>query len=57
MILNGKSFYDQAINFNKRQYEESRKLATWQGEDYTTGCLLDHEYIKSHTSKDIDLSQ
>ena len=57
MILNGKSFYDQAINFSIRQYEEIRKLATWQGEDYTPGCLLDHEYIKSHTSKDIDLSQ
>ena len=23
-------------------------LITWQGEDYTTGCLLDYEYIKNH---------
>ena len=23
-------------------------LITQQGEDYTTGCLLDYEYIKNH---------
>ena len=27
-----------------------RKLTTGQGEDYTTGCLLDYEYIKNHYS-------
>ena len=26
--------------------EEIRKLTTVQGEDYTTGCLLDYDYIK-----------
>ena len=31
-----------------KQYEEIRKLTTGQGEDYTTGCLLDYEYIKNH---------
>ena len=29
-------------------YEEIRKLTTGQGEDYTTGCLLDYDYIKNH---------
>ena len=29
-------------------YEEIEKLTTGQGEDYTTGCLLDHNYIKIH---------
>ena len=29
-------------------YEEIRKLTTKQHEDYTTGCLLDYEYIKNH---------
>ena len=24
------------------------KITTGQGEDYTTGCLLDYDYIKSH---------
>ena len=32
----------------KNQYEEIRKLTTGRGKDYTTGCLSDHDYIKSH---------
>ena len=31
-----------------KRYEEIRKLTTGQGEDYTTGCLLDFDYIKNH---------
>ena len=48
VIINGNNFYDQPIDSDKKQYEELRKLATEQGEDYTTGFLLDYEYIKSH---------
>ena len=29
-------------------YEKIRNLTTGQGEVYTTGCLLDYEYIKKH---------
>ena len=29
-------------------YREIRKLTTGQGEDYTTGCLLDYDYNKNH---------
>ena len=47
MIINGKNFYDQAIDSDIKQYEEIRKLITQQGEDYTTGCLLDYDYIKN----------
>ena len=25
-----------------------RKIATGQGDDYTTGCLLDYKYFKKH---------
>ena len=48
MIINGKNFYDQPINADIKRYEEITKLTTGQGEDYTTGCLLDYEYIKNH---------
>ena len=47
MIINGKNFYDQAIDSDIKRYEEIRKLITQQGEDYTTGCLLDYDYIKN----------
>ena len=39
VIINGKNFYDSAIDSEKKQYEESRKLTLGQGDDYTTGCL------------------
>ena len=48
MIINGKNFYDQAIDSDIKRYKEIRKLTTGQGEDYTTGCLLDYEYVKNH---------
>ena len=47
VIINGKNFYDQAVDSDITQYEEIRKLTTGQGEDYTTGCLLDY-YIKNN---------
>ena len=47
-IINGKNFYDQAVDSDIKRYKKFRKLTTGQGEDYTTGCLLDYEYIKNH---------
>ena len=29
------------------QYDEVRKVSTGQGDDYTTGCLLDYAYFKN----------
>ena len=29
-------------------YENIRKIATGQGDDYTTGCLLDYIYFKKY---------
>ena len=31
-----------------KKYEEIWKLTTGVGKDYTTGCLLDYDYIKNH---------
>ena len=42
-----KNFYDQPTDSDVKRYKEIRKLTTGQGEDYTTGCLLDYDYIKS----------
>ena len=47
VIINGKNFYDQAIDTDIKQYKEIRKLTRGQGEDYTTGCLSDYEFIKN----------
>ena len=48
VIINGKDFYDQAINSDINRFKEIRKLTKGQGEDYTSGCLLDYEYIESY---------
>ena len=53
-----KNFYDQGIDSDIKRYEEIRKLTTGQGEDYTTGCLLDYYYIKyNYTLIAFDLSK
>ena len=48
VFINRKNVYDQAIDSDIKRFEEIRKLTTGQGEDYTTGCLLDYDYVKSH---------
>ena len=41
-----------------RTYDNIRKIATGQGDDYTTGCLLDYSYFKEHYKLvTIDLSK
>ena len=42
------NFYDQTIDSYIKRYEEIRKLTAGQCEDYTTGCLLDYDYIRKH---------
>ena len=42
IMINGENSCDQPIKNNKISYENIRKIATGQGEDYATGCLLDY---------------
>ena len=44
-IINAKSFYAQVIDSDITRCKEIRKLTTGQGEDHTTGCLLDYDYV------------
>ena len=57
-MTDGKNFFDQPINSNIKAYENIRKIATGQGDHYTTGCLLDYSYFKDHYKMiAIDLSK
>ena len=41
-----------------KTYENIRRIATGQGDDYTTGCLLDYSYFKENCKMiAIDLSK
>ena len=45
VMINGENIFDQPIKNKKTTYENIRKFATGQGDDYTTGCLLDYSYF------------
>ena len=47
-MIDGRNFFDQPIDSMAKIYENMRKIATGQGNDYTTGCLLDYPYFKDH---------
>ena len=58
VMIDGRNFFDQPINSMTKTYENIRKIATGQGDDYTTGCLLDYPYFKDHYKMiAIDLSK
>ena len=45
-MIDGKNLFDQPINSMTKAYKNIRKIATGQGDDCTTGCLLDYLYFK-----------
>ena len=47
-MIDGKNCFDQPINNMIKTYENIRKITTGQGDDYTTGCLLDYTYFKKY---------
>ena len=58
IMINGENFFDQPIKNNKVTYENIRKIATGQGDDYTTGCLLDYPYFaNTYKMIAVDLSK
>ena len=58
VMINGENFFDQSIKNNKVTYENIRKIARGQGDDYTTGCLLNYPYFKDiYEMVAVDLSK
>ena len=58
IVINGENFFDQPIKNNKITYDNIRKIATGQGDDYATGCLLDYPYFKdTYKMIAVDLSK
>ena len=48
VMIDGRNYFDQTVRNNLRTYDNIRKIATGQGDDYTTGCLLDYPYFKKY---------
>ena len=47
-MIDEKTFFDQPVKNEKITYENIRKVAAGQGDDYTTGCLLDYTCLKKY---------
>ena len=55
-MIDGKNFFDQPVKNNNVTYENNRKIATRQGDDHTTGCLLDYSHFRDrHNMIAVDL--
>ena len=46
VMIDEKNFFDQPVKNNKIIYENITKIATGQGDDCTTSCLLDCLFLK-----------
>ena len=58
VIIDGRNFFDQPINSINKTYENIKKIATGNGDDYATGFLLDYPYFKENYKMiAIDLSR
>ena len=58
IMINGENFFDQPLKSNKITCENIRKIATDQGDDYVTGCLLDYLYfMDTYKMIAVDLSK
>ena len=58
VMIDGKNFFDQLVKNDKVTYENIRKIAIGQGDEYPTGCLLDYTYLKKYYKMiAIDLSR
>ena len=57
-MIDGQNFFDQPVKKNLKTYDKIRKIETGQGDDYTTGCLLDYNYFSEYYKMiEIDLSK
>ena len=57
-MIDGQKSFEQPVRNNLKSYGSIRKIATDQGKDYTTGCLLGYNYFKNYYKMiAIDLSK
>ena len=48
VMIDWKNIFEQLEKNDLITYENIRKIATGQGDNYTSGCLLDYNYFKSY---------
>ena len=48
VMIDGRNFFNQPVQNDLKIYDDIRKIATGQGDDYRTGCSLDFPYFKKY---------
>ena len=48
VMIDGQNFFDHPLKNNLRTYDSIRKITIGEGDDYTTGCLLDYNYFEKY---------
>ena len=48
VMIDGRNFFDQPIKNDLKTYDNITMTATGQGDDYTTGYLLNYPYSKKY---------
>ena len=46
--IDGKNLFDQPVKNDVRTYDNIRKTAIGQGDNYRSGCSLDYRYFKKY---------
>ena len=57
-MIDGRNFFNKPVKNNLITYDNIWNIATGQGNDYKTGCLLDYNYFNNYYEMiPIDLSK
>ena len=57
VVIDGRNFFYQPVKNGLTAYDNTRKIKTGQGAEYTIGCILDYPYFtKQYKLIAIDLS-
>ena len=58
VMIDGQNFFDQPVKNDFKTYDIIQKIGIGEGDDYTTGCLLEYIYFKKYYKMiAIDLSK
>ena len=47
-MINVRNIFDQPVKNNLATYDNNRKIAISQRDEYTTGCLFDYNYFNNY---------
>ena len=48
VMISVRNYFDQPVKNNLKTYDNNRKIAIGQGDEYTIGCLFDYNYFNNY---------